>query len=344
MHLRIITYLFLLIGFVQCKKDKAVAPLIEESSSLKCCSKEICLDSFTNCNYSHSLEHMVGGGIIGPQYYPLGDTMMFDACFNPNNSDQICLTLDPNAQSPSISDNLVVIDACNNSIETIYQDLYYNLTWSGNNWIIFTGANHTIYKVRPNGDSLTSLFNDTGYNRAGKVNPSSNLLWNLRNLGQSYPGINIIDLDGDLVKTMTTAGHRPLDWLNDSTLVTLFNNQLFSLTIGSETETLLNNYNFIGSPEFAYNLEENTMIAYLREGFASQDHVIELSLDGTNQLNPVNQYWDSHEFYPTDVSNTHMIGTLKRYSWYNQSNYQLYEQLGIAISDLEGNNIRLIEF
>jgi hypothetical protein len=343
LHLRIITYLILLISFSQCKKDSA-APTLAEPTPEMCCVKESCLDTFTNCNYSHTLEHMLGGGIIGPQYYPLGDTLMFEACFNPNNSNQICLTLDPYAQNPSISDNLVVVDACNSTTETIYSDLYYNLSWTSNNWILFTGLNHQIFKIRPNGDSLTALFNDAGYNRAGKSNPSSSLLWNLRNPGVSFPGINIIDLEGNLIKTLATNNHRPINWLNDSTIVTLYNNQLNSLTIGSETVNLLSSYTFNGVPEFTYNSEEKKMIAFLRLGFGTRDQIIELALDGSNQFNMLNEYWDSHEFYPTDVSNTHMIGTLKRYSWYNQSNYQLYEKLGVAISDLEGNNIRLIEF
>ncbi len=77
--------------------------------------------------------------------------------FNPNNQNQICFIRQIGNQQASYPMELCTYDFCSGQLRVIANNIYYHPRWGKKGWIVFTGNNWQLWKVKPNGDSLMQI-------------------------------------------------------------------------------------------------------------------------------------------------------------------------------------------
>jgi hypothetical protein len=93
-------------------------------------------------------------------------------CINPNNQEEFVFLRRTNStNTTSFRYDLFVYNFCTNSKKLIAQNAYYSPDWSSKDWIIYTGTDVQLWKVKPNGDSLTRLTNTGDYNNDARWSP-----------------------------------------------------------------------------------------------------------------------------------------------------------------------------
>ncbi|HAD11295.1 MAG TPA: hypothetical protein DCF33_02535 [Saprospirales bacterium] len=78
-------------------------------------------------------------------------------CFNPKNLDDIAFVRYDRKGVFGENVELCIMNMCTGELRIIHNKVLGNLDWSIKDWIIFTGRNQMLYKIKPNGDSLTQL-------------------------------------------------------------------------------------------------------------------------------------------------------------------------------------------
>jgi WD40-like Beta Propeller Repeat len=99
-------------------------------------------------------------------------------CFNPDNSDEITFIRYDTKGIFGENFELCVLNLCTGELKIIHNKVLGYLDWSVKNWIIFTGRNHMLYKIKPNGDSLTQLTFTGSFNNHPVWSPDgSKFVW-----------------------------------------------------------------------------------------------------------------------------------------------------------------------
>ena len=93
-----------------------------------------------------------------------------DPVFNPNNKDEIAYIREDMEIGTGWNNELWVFNFCTGETRYLTDKIGYDPCWSVKNWIIFTGKNYQIWKIKSNGDSLTQLTNQSGFNNHPKWN------------------------------------------------------------------------------------------------------------------------------------------------------------------------------
>ncbi|MDX1652172.1 MAG: hypothetical protein R3277_06750 [Brumimicrobium sp.] len=145
-----------------------------------------------------------------------------DPVLNPNNPFEFAfIRKDPNQLGWHAE--LCVYNFCSNEMKMITDLVGYDIDWSAKDWIIFTGKDLQLYKVKPDGDSLIQLTNTGNYNYKAR--------WNHDGTKYLYFDADAIRHkicaeDGSLIKDFSN-NMAEFDWLNDEKIV-------FSRSSGSE--------------------------------------------------------------------------------------------------------------
>lgn len=106
-----------------------------------------------NTNYSNCENippfQQVGSGYT---YITTGQIFNFPV-FNPNNNNELLITK---------NDSVFIFNRLLNQKNFSFKFPFWNkISWSKQNWIIMGGTDQKIYKIKPNGDSLTLLVNNS---------------------------------------------------------------------------------------------------------------------------------------------------------------------------------------
>ncbi len=188
-------YFSLLVGFVSCKKDKVGLAQIEDQVTSECdCVPVPPFQAGTFDQYFvDSINHMK----------PL---------FSPNN-DNIILYTDY-AENGKV--NMYTYDLLTGSRTLVFHgDVAPNLyDWSTTDWILFTrSSDHQIWKIRPNGDSLTQVTHGGQY-----FSPTCNLSGDkfiaYHGYYESSLPSEIWSLDGELIDSISWV-HSNGSWKNE---------------------------------------------------------------------------------------------------------------------------------
>lgn len=153
--------------------------------------------------------------IDDPTFRACGDTCIVDCeelyssaipydyttpCFNPNNGDQLAYYRFDNT-SFNVGSEIWVADFCKGEKKMIVNNALYGLDWSTKDWLVYTADDQNIYKIKPNGDSLTQLTFVGDYNRYPKWSPDGKrIAFNAEIQGSQY--FFIAESDGNIIDTL----------------------------------------------------------------------------------------------------------------------------------------------
>ena len=104
-----------------------------------------------------------------PDYITTGNFAYYYVSPNPNNEYEFCFIRKNN--STGLKD-LCKFNFCTGIITSMAKNVSYSPNWSKKNWIIYTGINNQLWKIKNNGDSLIQLTNTNSYNNHAKWNLS----------------------------------------------------------------------------------------------------------------------------------------------------------------------------
>jgi hypothetical protein len=159
-------------------KELILPPLTVYNSSTYCnnCPSAYDLHShFYSFIYKGKLSR---GCLNGEQYVHTDKYEYLHLCINPNNPYEIAFVRRENKGFPITTGELYTYNFCNNIIKLLATNAFYDLDWSVKNWIVFTGKDYQLWKIKSNGDSLIQLTN-SGTNNAAKWSPDGTIyIWN----------------------------------------------------------------------------------------------------------------------------------------------------------------------
>lgn len=168
----------ILLGFVllsSCRKDPIPPQVTPPYNGPTLCKTQLEQISVPANNMDTTV-YNVGCGAIpeAEQLYP--DYLYTDAVFNPENVNQIAYIREPtNGTLPTGEKQLWIYDICSGQSQKIHDDVNSRIYWGRNGWILFStfvGSNLHIFKIRPDGTSLTQL------TQSGTITAAFPFSWN----------------------------------------------------------------------------------------------------------------------------------------------------------------------
>lgn len=321
---KILTILTLVILISSCRKDKPI--VVDECAGVS-------YDNYSTDNFDYVKQALNGTSPFGSTYFFAKKYSFKNPVFNPNNPYQIAL-IRVNNESVGIDQEIWTFNFCTGNFIMVTDNVSYNLDWGSNGWLLFTDLNNKINKVKDNGDSLTVLSTESGYNRAGEWNPSGNLYWNSRD-----DGLSLKDSDGNTFKIISTNPFGAKGWINDSTLLGWRDDNFYSLTIGQETLTQLNT-NWTSSTDPVI-FDEDHLDCYVPSTINGR--LLRYDLSGSNAVDTVSQLYASYFYGSGDYVNDVVIITLVRKHWKDSVADEIYQRMDLIITDGNFTNQRLVE-
>lgn len=188
----------------------------------------------------------------GPGYQYVLDGIQYQTiAFNPNNYNEFCGT-----RLTSNGNELYTYNLSTNELKVIAKDFFFGYpVWGRNNWILLNGKDWNIYKIKPNGDSLTQItFTNNCIRPTWNYNGSKIIYWD----NSINKVIQLSLFSGSLTQQNNTIPNEYGDWLSDSNSVVGKNwNYIYMYTHLSEQTTLkeykLNTHNFVSIQVYESN-------------------------------------------------------------------------------------------
>jgi hypothetical protein len=219
-----------------------------------CCKKkQILADSTCTPNYdlyakayeNPFLGSLDRGGALGLQYINIDKYNYKITTCNPNNNYEIAYCRKNNATQSNSNMDLYTFNFCTGQTKLLTSDVSGREDWSSNNWILYTGTDGRLRKIKSDGDSSTILTpNNDGYDGLWSPN-SKKIIYNSR---------IIIDANGNQLDSLPTFAKYL--WYDDNLLIGMeigLNNEylkLFSYNIITKARIELLNFPVLG----LYNL------------------------------------------------------------------------------------------
>jgi len=220
-------------------------------------------------------EEIYSSDIPFDYYYP---------CFNPKNAEQLAYCRDRTTDI-KLGYELWVIDFCNGEQKMLADNVFYGLDWSVKDWLIYTGTDQNIWKIKSNGDSLTQLTFVGDYNRYPKWSPKGDRLAFQRQTGNNLSILIIVDEDGvvlDTIEQLTSVGQ--WSWIDENRIC-----YMIAVPNTSPTIEQMNYYNLETKEiKFLHNLTigiTNDSIVLYTASMPNENSVIWLSMDLIGKTN-----------------------------------------------------------
>ena len=99
-------------------------------------------------------EDLFNGSPGFPTYWPQDQYVYWFPCFNPNDPYEIAYL---RGEASNCHEEVFVFSFRTGEAKRVATNACYNLDWSSTGWLIYTGVDRKIWKVKANGDSLTQL-------------------------------------------------------------------------------------------------------------------------------------------------------------------------------------------
>ena len=209
-----ISLMILLLSTFSCRKDPLPSSHIPVSGDDPFSICEGSYEKYSTTDFFKDEDGIMHGNISEPTYYPQQDIMNCEPVFNPNNPYEIVFVKD-NMVTPTIEEEIWRFNFCTGEQSLIATNYYYNLDFGSNGWIMYTGTGHQVYKVKSNGDSLTALTNQGGYNWAGDWSPDGKKYFYSRSSGAW-----VYDLQNNLVYSQSSSSAAPpIAWIDNTHLL-----------------------------------------------------------------------------------------------------------------------------
>jgi hypothetical protein len=163
---KIITLLFFA-SSLSCKHEILIIPDIYESRS-KLLSEEY------GQIYKGDLKPNCGNISSGANWRLTGKFSYYSPCTNPNDTLEFVYLRTENGVTGGDDHDMFIYNFATNTSRLIARHVAYSPDWSVKNWIIFTGQNRQLFKVKSNGDSLIQLTNSGNFNNDAKWSVNGN--------------------------------------------------------------------------------------------------------------------------------------------------------------------------
>jgi hypothetical protein len=319
--------LFPIVFLVFSCTDEPVKPIEDEPVN---CPYE----KYSTADFEKVYQHMIGKSPIGPFFYldPRDKYAYSYPVFNPNNPCEIAyLRSDGTLWKFSFSTG---------EAQKLADNPSYSPDWSSKGWIIFTGTNKQLWKIKDNGDSLIQLSNEAAFNNDAKWNPDGSLFaYSLDKAGEN----RLADENGVIIKNLP---FRPINWLDNKTIVGLeYYKGIVSYNISTgETKVL-----HTAEPSSASKtpFDRKRMHLYYNDfaGFTTErdDQWIRYNLkNGTTDT--LRTLYDSYGYLAgnySEITNKTVIA-LARSTWKDSTRDQRYGRNHILIMNPDGTGERLV--
>ncbi|MFT4660552.1 MAG: hypothetical protein ACI9N1_000352 [Flavobacteriales bacterium] len=165
-------FLFACILFCSsCKDDDELLNACELSLPVKTKICEHAIDDFTtaaeNKDSTINFDNCLGGF---ENYINVEPYSYSYPCFNPNNANEIAYLRKDNNEWTGCNFEIWIFNFCTGKTRFVTDGICYSIDWSVKDWIVFTGEDRQLWKVKSDGDSLTQLTTSGSFN--------NNAIWN----------------------------------------------------------------------------------------------------------------------------------------------------------------------
>ncbi len=332
--MRIYHAIILLCFFFSCKRDPKIP--LQVIPQTECTDGIFSVRGSSDFDYIKS--NLLSTSVFGSTLFRQDPNLFTTPCFNPLNNYEICYIKD--LSSSSTGKELWKYDICRNNKTIITNKIFYNVDWSTKNWIIFTSSDQHVYKIKPNGDSLTKLTFDSGIHAVGKWSPNGKNFW-YKNGGTLYI---LCDENGVISDTITSNVYI-LDWLSDSTLLVNLNQYFCSYNLSDHSISLpLHSSPFYNFGFQYYNKTKNSCIVSSNAGQNPYPKYL-LNYDfNANKIDTIKQLYYSYQFIKGDVNQkgNNSVFELRRAEWKDSLLDFINYRNNIIISNEFGENERLL--
>jgi hypothetical protein len=217
-----------------CKKVPVILPDLQQDSGC-----EAAYRSRTQ-EYTQHIAYMALPQCISSlTYIPLNQYVFFEQVVNPSNPYEFAILRRVIGTSPYNND-LCIYNFCDNSFRVVAGGVAFGLDWSTTDWLIFTGHDGNLRKVKSDGTELTFLH---GGQSARWSPDGSKYFYHDPASGSLKRFIN--HADGSLYHQINR-GMRFALWLNEDELVFSTPLDLKIYRISDQSETLLASFDGIG--------------------------------------------------------------------------------------------------
>lgn len=224
--------MILLFYLISCTKKVPPTPLPQTNCSNCNCPEMLDLRSTPLADTLHKTNSSPGC-MITPNYVSMGKYGYVQPVVNPNNKYEIAFIRNENESFPHNSE-LCTYNFCTNQLNVITDNAKATPDWSVKNWIVFTGNDDQLWKVKSTGDSLIQLTNTGTFNNRPTWSPDGD---KLVYFDASSPGKSRIShANGESYKILDFYINISL-WLNNENIIysSQGNNKLRKYNLEAET-------------------------------------------------------------------------------------------------------------
>jgi len=156
-------------------------------------------------------EDLFNGSPTFPTYWPQDQYDYRLPCFNPSDPYEIAYLRKDRDVLGECPGAVFIFSFRTGEARQVASNACYGLDWSSKGWLIYTGVDRKIWKVKANGDSLTQLTLGEGYHNDAKWSPDG------EHFVYAHEGSNrerrVCDADGNVLH-QSQSYFVPLGWLN----------------------------------------------------------------------------------------------------------------------------------
>ncbi|MEM6261886.1 MAG: hypothetical protein AAGI38_05220 [Bacteroidota bacterium] len=158
-------------------------------------------------------EDLFNGFLTSPSYWQKDRYAYRFPCFNPADPYEIAYLREDREVTGDCPMALFVFSFHTGKTLQVSNNACYGLDWGSTGWLVYTGIDRKVWKVKANGDSLTQLSFGSGFHNYPIWSPDGS-----RIVYQHEREIRLIDADGNFVKD-AIHWFWPFEWLNDDEIM-----------------------------------------------------------------------------------------------------------------------------
>jgi hypothetical protein len=278
--------------------------------------------------YKESLDN---GAAISPTYWPQDEYAYWFPCFNPNDPYEIAYL---RGQGSECHEEVFVFSFRTGEATKVADNACYGLDWSSKGWLLFTGIDRKVWKVKTNGDSLTQLTFGQGFHNGAVWSPDGQWFLFERQLR---------DVNGQESEPITEP-FRFLVWINDSTMLGSHRENekgLIQYTLPSRrVESLFPGENLLGISYF----KPEEMAIYVQPTLKRWDYFLRFDLQA-QQIDTLRQMYFTYKYGLGDYApqTERAILQLHRRDWKDSVANEIYFRRHLLMLDEEGNEMGIVQ-
>ncbi len=331
--------LLLIIAFVinSCRKDKE----IKQIPNIPIIPNDNCANAYDSRCKPYDNLYM---GTIATQCTFSPFTIFLDkyvywhTCVNPNNPNEIVYLRREIGVQQGNDFDMFKFNFCTGENTLLTNHVAYSPNWSVKNWIIFTGKDLQLWKIKSNGDSLIQLTNTGNYNNEAKWNTNgTKYIYFDVSLGNSILAVS--NENGVILNTFPNVGSIT-GWLDSLNILNTSNNNLMKTNVLSNNTEIFTP--IIGRGYLEYDAKHQLLLGLKDSILFLKNFIFDLK---TNSVNDIGQWNDQ-----SNIRNAH-LGLNNKFLIHlilkdtlTADPCKLNFRSHIAIMNIDGTNLKQVIF